>query len=196
MIRITHEQALELCRDRSMFNDERWDLLRRTIAQGLPPGFVMEFGVAQGGVTGYLALQMPYRHIEGYCRFEKGATAPVEKDGESHLQEGSMGGTTREQVFNWLTSIHVHQMVHLIQKDLRDLSMFSPPRIALAVIDVNLYEPTKECLRFTLAGLQPGGVILVDDVDYPGVARALDECGSPWQRDGYMAVLRKPGDEG
>lgn len=192
---LSHEQALALCQDRSMFNKERWNLLCKVVEEPLPPGQVHEFGVARGGVTGYLALRLPNRTIQSYCRFDKGCTAPHEKDGACHLVEGSLADVSRDDVYRWLVEIHAHMKVHLLQTDVRKLNNI-PCRIALAVIDVNLYEPTLSALQYVLPNLQPGGVLLVDDVEYPGVTAALNECGWPWARDGYMAVLRRQDAEG
>ncbi len=54
----------------------------------------------------------------------------------------------------------------------------------LVHIDVDLYEPTLECLRFFYPRLAPGGVILLDDYGFttcPGAYRATNEfmAGKP-----------------
>lgn len=48
-------------------------------------------------------------------------------------------------------------------------------------IDVDLYQPVKECFAFFYPRLAPGGVMVFDDygcAQFPGAKRAVDECRS------------------
>lgn len=51
-------------------------------------------------------------------------------------------------------------------------------QFALVHIDVDLYQPTLDCLKFFFPRMLPGGIIVVDDYGYsvfPGAKRAVDE---------------------
>jgi O-methyltransferase len=51
-------------------------------------------------------------------------------------------------------------------------------KIAFAYLDVDLYHPTKEALRFVLPRMVPGGMIVLDDCGdegWPGVEKAANE---------------------
>lgn len=53
-------------------------------------------------------------------------------------------------------------------------------------LDVDLYEPSRAALMFFYPRLVPGGVIAVDDYNWPGCRAAIEECR---QELGYAVVV-------
>ena len=55
---------------------------------------------------------------------------------------------------------------------------FEDSKIALAYLDVDLYQPTVEAMKFILPRMVPGGMIVIDDCgdpNWPGVEKAVRE---------------------
>jgi hypothetical protein len=64
-------------------------------------------------------------------------------------------------------------------------------RFAMVHVDVDLYEPTRDCYQFFYERLVPGGLIICDDYGSsrcPGATRAIDE----FMADKTEAVLQLP----
>lgn len=66
-------------------------------------------------------------------------------------------------------------------------------------IDVDLYQPTMDSLRYFFPRLAAGGVIITDDYNWPGAKAAFDEfCGEQgldlFATETSQAFLRKPAD--
>lgn len=188
MNRLSHADAVAICDARSMFEEHRWRLLGEAVDATPADGAIEEYGTHQGGVLGYLSLRFPDRTVFGFDRVE-GCTKPSPQDGDTHIQEGSMG-SDEPAVRGWLASIGAEN-ASLCYLDLSVLTDAESGPVALAVVDTNLYQPTINALRMLSRSLVPGGIVLIDDVDYPGVKAALEECGMPWRQNGYMAVIRR-----
>ena len=174
----------EACKARSMFEEKRWALLESILAAGLPDGHLYEFGCGKAGVAAFLAVKFPLRSVIACDRFGKGCTALHEKDMPSHLHEGCFGDTDFEEVRAFLP-----RNVIPVNCDLSEL-VPGVAHVALAVVDLNLYEPTLNVLNRIIPYMAKGGTILVDDWDYPGVYAALCECGVCFTRNGYMGVWK------
>lgn len=183
--------AYELCWRRSMFEDHRWKLFDDMLdAQASVPGCFVEIGVAQGGVLGYMALTNPHRSLFGYCRFDGGLLHAQPIDGPN-LHDGLLGGgPTHGDVEQWLASIGIENVI-LVPGDICKTLPEKHDAIALAVIDLNLYVPTLHALKWCLAHLSAGGAILVDDATFAGVEQALKEIATPYELNGFMAIIRK-----
>ena len=62
--------------------------------------------------------------------------------------------------------------------NLRRIPEVESKKFAFVHVDVDLYQPTLDSLKFFYPRLLPGGVIVVDDYGYsvfPGAKRAVDE---------------------
>lgn len=72
--------------------------------------------------------------------------------------------------------------VKVLKRDADQLSQSDLGKISMALLDVDLYKPTLSALRIVFECLEPGGVIVVDDVMedslFDGAAQAYREfCG-------------------
>lgn len=191
---------------RSQFNPSRWAVLEKACDAGLPVGCIMEIGCQRCGNLAWLSQRFPDRTHYGYDRFEEGMTAPGKKDMKesASYHEGAMGVDYADCV-QYLADIAAKYKcgpTGLIKGDIKDTfkAVGDLAPIALAIVDLNLYEPTMIALlgvdRIVFNGvwhhMSPGGVILVDDLGFPGVDAALADAKLPWKKDGFFGVIRKP----
>jgi hypothetical protein len=154
-----------------------WQTARNAAPLGLPAA---EVGSFRGGSARFLAEAFrtatgaePELHVvdtfEGHP-----AAALSERDADSH-QAGLFGDTDVEQVRSYLADlpgVQVHQGAFAdVVGELPD----GP--YGFAHLDVDLYEPTLEGLRFFGPRLPVGGLIVLDDFDArkcPGVRAAAE----------------------
>lgn len=187
---MTDSEIYDLCRGRTMFESYRWTTLRETLcdltAYGVA-GCLVEIGVHAGGILGYMGLRYPDRKCFGYCRFDDGFPDVGPMDGS--FSRGMMAYPL-SNVQDWLSHIGATN-VTLIKGDVHDtLNEPTTEQIALAIIDLNLYLPTKHALAWCRKHMASRGVILVDDKDFSGVKLALEESGLGWPNEGYMAKIK------
>lgn len=168
-----------------MFDEIRWGLLQRVV-QDLPPGPSVVCGVGEGGPLAYIALRRPEEANFGFCRFEEGLTEPGPYDDE-HVRFGMCPSRPFSEILGWFS--HNDIPAALIPGDVRK-TFFVPEGCALALLDLNLYEPTLFCLKELDGKMAKGGVILVDDFYYPGVCKALQDSPFSFQQDSHMGVYR------
>jgi hypothetical protein len=84
--------------------------------------------------------------------------------------------------------LHNIHRVHSIQADVTCYDLTLLGGISFALLDVDLYRPTKKCLVEVYRMLTPGGIIVVDDCDpnenqFDGAAQAYAE---------FMQTIKKP----
>ena len=162
------------------------------------PGVVMEFGVWWGANLTYFeclrAVYEPYnytRKIIGFDTFQ-GYTAPNQEDGESdYVSKGSYSVSTGyEKYLQKLLDYHEEEnsFAHIKKTELvkgdagamisKYLSKHPETIISLAYFDLQLYEPTKNCLQAIIPHLVKGSIIAMDELnnsDFPGETIALKE---------------------
>jgi hypothetical protein len=162
------------------------------------PGVIMEFGVwwGQSLVTfeSYRAIYEPYnytRRVIGFDTFT-GYESISSRDGDSSfVSEGAYSVAAGYEGFlAQLLAYHEQENVmgHLkkhevIKGDATStivdyLAAHPETVIALAVFDLQLYEPTKKCLQAIRPHLTRGSVIALDEIncpDFPGETLALQE---------------------
>jgi hypothetical protein len=161
-------------------------------------GVVMEFGVRWGRHLSVLAalrtLHEPYnfyRRIVGFDTFEGFAGVSAE-DGESpRVHDGAMAvGADYQHHLEAILEAHEAEgpMSHIRRFELckgdapEELGSYLDRHpetvVALAYFDMDIYQPTKECLELLLPHTTAGSVLAFDEVmhpDFPGEARALKE---------------------
>ncbi len=146
------------------------------------PGAVAEIGSYRGGSAYFLALS--FREILGrevtmevIDTFEGHPPDKLsDRDAARHTEHPLFTDTSYELVADYLSAFErltVHKgEFSRVAPDLPDQSY------RLVHVDVDLYEPALECLRYFAARLEPGGVIVLDDYgspSCPGIERAAGE---------------------
>jgi hypothetical protein len=177
-------------RERSMFNPPRWQLLEDCLRCLPPKGSLAEIGTHRCGVCAYLAARCPGREVYGFDRFEAGLSelGPKDMPVSQSYHEGVQGSSLNEALA-WAGGF---MNLRLTPGDVRQtLGNAETEPLALAIIDLNLYEPTKVALQWAWERLVPGGFLLMDDPDFPGVKATLEESGLPYRVRQGMAFLSK-----
>ena len=162
------------------------------------PGVIMEFGVWWGQTLvqfqNLRAVYEPYnrtRKVIGFDTFE-GYSSPVGQDANSSLVQSGQYAVSADYV-NYLTELMRYHddengidestkfelvkgdATRTTQKYLKD---HPETIIALAYLDMQLYEPTRECLDAILPHMVKGSVIAMDELncaDFPGETIAFKE---------------------
>jgi len=162
------------------------------VLECLPAGPILEVGCQRAGLTAYLGRRHPDRTVVGFDRWERGlsALAPQDMPPGPVYHEGALATPMAEAVELCAGLANVR----LVRGDVRETLAAEPDyRPALVVIDLDLYEPTREALAWAWPRLAPDGWILVDDPGFSGVKAALDGCGVPWHVRCGLGVLYKGG---
>jgi hypothetical protein len=168
------------------------------------PGVILEFGVWWGQNLALFeslrAIHEPYNHTRKVVGFDtfSGYPAIGPQDGTGDV---SCVGTYSvapeyERHLSAVLDYHQHENVtghikkyELVKGDVsetigRYLAEHPETIIALAYFDLQLYEPTKKCLRAIRPYLTRGSVVALDEVncpEFPGETQALRE---EWGLDG------------
>ena len=155
-----------------------------------PEGHIAECGCARGLSSLELCLTFRKAHSDwqgvGYHVFDsfEGLSPPTEKDaidwasGHAALVAANMVAghfaVTREVVAR-----NLHRLFPLIELHpgwIPDVFATQPERSYRFVhIDVDLYQPTIDSLKYFFPRLSPGGIVITDDYDWPGAHKAFDE---------------------
>lgn len=175
--------------------------LIRTAESVVVPGEWWECGVWRGGsaqVLGRILARRPEPRV--FRLFDTFAGRPYrgDFDGKPECAASSyhtqFSNTTLDDVLTRVAQPFIYAHVGEVPETFVGLEASA---IAFAYIDMDLYVPTREALRFIWPRIVRGGCILLDDVDkdvWPGVTRALAEFGVPFDErpSPHQAVLRKP----
>lgn len=162
------------------------------------PGVIMEFGVWWGAnqalFNNLRAIHEPYnrmRRVIGFDTFEGYPTVTEEDGGSIHAQVG--GYAMPEGYEHTLTEIlRVHEtdnpLEHLQKFELvkgdaaKNIVKYFKEKpetvVALAYLDMAMYEPSKAVLEALLPNMVKGGVIALDELGssrFPGETRAFKE---------------------
>lgn len=163
---------------RGMNTDRRWmlgQLLRLTVDV---PGDTAECGVYLGA-SSYLickfnsGLAGAERQHFMFDSFE-GLSAPDPEDG-GYWRKGDLAVSLDKVAANLSGFSNTAFLKGWIPERFPEVA---DRRFSFVHIDVDLYEPTLESLRFFYPRMNPGGIILCDDYGFttcPGATRAMDE---------------------
>ena len=145
-------------------------------------GGAAEIGTYRGGTAYFMATafveatghQVPLEVID---TFEGHPEAKFsEYDSDAHKDPSLFTDTSYEEVARYLSPL---DRVTVHKGEFSTVAPRLPEQTyRLVHVDVDLYEPTLDCLRYFGPRLVPGGVIVVDDYgspSCPGVARAAKE---------------------
>ncbi len=140
------------------------------------PGDFFECGVFQGGTASALARVV--RSVEGKTLhlFDTFAGMPDGSQEHDYYKSGIFSDTNLDVVKRVVGGEdHVEFHVGLIPETFRNLQC---DRIALAHVDVVLYQSVLDCCSFIYPRLSPGGFMIFDDYGFrtcPGARAAVDE---------------------
>ena len=153
------------------------------------PGIITEFGTRWGQTSAlfhsFRGMYEPHNHTRKIVAFDtfEGLKGTLEvKDGKaSYAKDGAYKVTEGyEHYLNEIFNFHQSQSplshmkkFEIIKGDAKEelpkfLKNNSHTLIALAYFDMDLYEPTKECLRIVLTKMAKGGIIGFDELNHPG----------------------------
>jgi O-methyltransferase len=161
-----------------MNSDRRWTLYQLTRLVSTVPGDTAECGVFQGASSFIICRSLCgntdcMRTHYAFDSFE-GLSAPSIADG-NYWTKGNLacGLETVKANLQPLRTISWHQ--GWIPDRFQDVgkNVFS-----FVHIDVDLYEPTRDSIRFFYPRMNPGGIIICDDYGFtlcPGATLAVDE---------------------
>ena len=161
------------------------------------PGCILEFGVQWGATLAQLislrGIYEPYnyrRHIYGFDTFEGFVNTSREKDG-THLDDGDYRVyDSYEKNLEELLKLHeadcpiAHvQKFSLIKGDASVTSQRwvednAHAIVAMAIFDMDIYQPTKDALEAIKPRLAKGSVLVFDELNcpqFPGETEALCE---------------------
>lgn len=122
-----------------------------------PAGCVVEVGVYQGGSLRYLAERHPTRQFYGYDTF---SGMPPVCGLDNHHKEGDFGNTSYEEVRTYLSDL---PNVTLIKGFYPQSDTVRPPQIALAHVDVDIYQSTLDAFEHLAPRMTKNGRIYCDD---------------------------------
>lgn len=143
-------------------------------------GEFWDVGCNSGGSAAIMKLAAPRKHIRLFDSFQG---LP-----ESTLQDGRPSEPTRftakyEEELWILGTVYSGWIPY-------SFAGLEQSKIALAHIDLDLYQGTKDALAFVYPRLVPGGMIVVDDYGsaWSGVTKAVDE----FPKHGFSVYERAP----
>lgn len=176
-----------------LISPDRVAVIERLCRLAPAEGVGAEVGVYQGGSLRHIAQAMTPRRVFGFDTF---SGLPVEHwhSTEIHLP-GDFADTSLCAVAHDLRDLgNVFLVPGLFPDSTREYHRLL--QYAFVHLDVDFYAATKACLEWFWSRMLPGGIIVVDDYEWPqcpGVARALDEFGKPIASlTKYQAHLFKP----
>ena len=157
------------------------------------PGHIVECGVFKGAS---LSRFVKFRNIflnsfskkviafDIFGKFPLSEEENAEGDKASRdkfIQDAGDDSITEERLMAFLQDTDSGENVELIKGDVsKTISEYlhnNPQlKISLLNIDVDLYKPTHDCLKYLYDRVARGGVIILDDYNgFPGATKAIDE---------------------
>jgi hypothetical protein len=141
------------------------------------PGDIAEFGVWKGATTAFMAKMLAWtpRVVHAFDNFEGFSKEVVD---EKALRSGYRGSRAELEamleVDGLLDAVVIHEGDIVKQVDGLD----TPARLAFALMDCDVYEPTIAALHWVHERLSVGGIIAFDEYNdpaWPGETEAAQE---------------------
>jgi hypothetical protein len=171
-----------LAHEKTLMKQDRlwilWQAVRNTTGLGLPAA---EVGSYRGGSAYFLAAaylsalgrEIPLEVIDTFEGHPEEKLTSV--DLPIH-EAGKFSGTTFEEVVAYLSEF---ELLRVHKGEFSQVAPGLPEQMwGFVHVDVDLYQPVLDCLRYFMPRLPPGGVIVLDDYDAPkcpGIRRAAEE---------------------
>lgn len=173
----------------TLITKDRLDELVR-IGKLTPAGPIAEVGVYKGGSLKYLADAFPDRKLYGFDTFE--GLPAIHHSAEEIHQPGEFADTHVESVARFINNPRVELIKGLFPDSVWAIE--EGIHFSMVHIDTDFYLSIKACIEWFVPRMLPGGVIVLDDFDWPncpGVRRALEESGLLWRptRARYQAAI-------
>jgi O-methyltransferase len=176
------------------------------------PGDVVEVGCFVGATTVFLTQHLQvvgdrrrYLAIDTFAGFTTEDVAHEEGMRGKQLDEVQrecLFGMNDQRWFDYTMRLNGFSQVASVKGDIKAITLSQhTSRIAFALLDVDLYQPTRAALAQVWPLLAPGGVVVIDDCRddhiFDGAAQAWREFIAahvlPMDRvEGKLGVLRKP----
>ena len=180
----TFEQIRQEINVYSAVDDNRMRVLHDKVLETAHiPAAMCEVGVYKGGSAYMIANSNPKRIFFAFDTFE-GLPAIGQEDlvnGKAQHTKGDFSDTSLESVKEFLKDCdNVILYKGLFPRGIPP--KFSDEKFSFVHIDVDLYEPTLDCLKFFWPRMLEGGIIVSDDYKWkatPGVERAFNEFFGP-----------------
>jgi O-methyltransferase len=165
----------------TLITQDRLDELVRLCKQ-TPNVAIAEAGVYKGGSLKYLAQNFPNSPIiVGFDTFEG---LPIEQWNENEIHNPKdFNDTSVGLVSKFINDTRVELIKGLFPESSQN-TMFESIQYSFVHVDFDFYEGIKAAIDFFYPRLVDGGIMVFDDYDWPncpGVKRALDESGIPYQ---------------
>lgn len=161
------------------------------------PGCIVEAGVYKGGSSSKISLFAKHTN-RSFFLFDSFSGLP--ENSEEHersllgysiknwFKEGNFCGSL-DEVRNNIEKYGEISVCQFIKGWFDDTMPFFKEPIALAYLDVDLASSTRTCLKYLYPLLQPGGVIISQDGDFPLVANVFKDIVF-WKEE--VGVLELP----
>lgn len=178
--------------DNTLITQDRLDEIVRLAGEAAVGGQFAEVGVYKGGSLKELHQHFPHVTILGFDTFE-GLPKEQWNENEYH-QPGEFSDTSLEEVQAFVGSTGVQLVKGLFPAS---ATGYEHLNFSFVHIDTDFYQSVKASLEWFWPRLLPGGIIVMDDYEWPncpGVKLALDEFGQPYQPTNaqYQAYIIKP----
>jgi O-methyltransferase len=172
---------------RSILNPQAFDnLIRCCKSVSTLEGNLAEIGTFNGGSTYLIAGLLPHKTLYAYDTFS-GLPEPTIHD--NYHKQGEFCANY-DDVNGFLSEL---SNVKLIQSTFPDKSnIIENEKFCLVHIDVDLYQPYKDCLNFFYPRMVKGGVIILDDYDGGGCAGAK-KASDEFMSDKPQTIIRTGG---
>jgi hypothetical protein len=166
------------------------------------PGAVVEIGCFHGATAAYAhgflrGIECPraYLCVDTFGGFVEQQFAEDVKLGTTASRRQTFSANSKSLVRKLLNHWGC-QAIELLQADVVHFDADAlPEKIAVALIDVDLVEPTTAALLKIIPRMAPGGVILVDDCDlahYKGARMATERVAPKAQFEFGMGIISIP----
>lgn len=149
-----------------------------TFLRRAPAGPVVEVGVFEGGSLAWLAQKFPQRSFIGYDTFE-GMPDACQFD---NFHRGGDFMASYDQVRQTLIRF---ENVQIVKGKYPEADTILPDGIALAHVDVDIYQSTLRAFEHLRERMAPGGRVYCDDAFQPtcdGATLAVCEFAAKYQR--------------
>jgi O-methyltransferase len=182
------EQFLALAEEarshgRTMLSHKRLWILWQCVGNALPlDGSAAEVGTFRGGSAWFLAAafdrrlghEVPVEVIDTFAGHPQERLS--DRDNPIHRDGTKFTDTSYESVVEYLSGF---EQVTVRQGEFSAVAPDLPEqRYRLVHVDVDLYEPALDCLRYFGPRLAPGGILVLDDYGTPtcpGIHQAAEE---------------------